>query len=140
MRSVLLPLTAALLLSGAIPAAAQLRSDDARSPMPNTGATEPGTPLGTGPARGSDDRALKPVPGPGATTGDSSGGVSGSAPQTSTGSAPPPTSSDRTPDMERIPAVPPHGGSSSGGIGGGATAPGRSSGENAPAGRSPTNR
>lgn len=129
-----LPTVTALALIMAMPAFAQLRSDDARAPMPNTGVTKPGTPVGTGAARGSDENAPKPVPGPGATTGDSSQGVSPTAPQTSMGSAPP-SNADRAPDMERIPAVPPHGGSSSGSVGGGANAPARSSGESAPAGR-----
>jgi hypothetical protein len=122
-------------------AAAQAQTPGRSSPTPgndrgNVERTAPGTPLGTGAARGSDDNATKPVPGPGATTGDSSGGVSGTAPQapadTSTGSAPPAS------DMEQAPKAQGHGGSSSSGLGGGAVAPARRSGDNAPAGETGT--
>jgi hypothetical protein len=139
MRALLLFTAAALSLSVAASGYAQSRPDAIRTP--HVDPTAPGTTLGTGPARGSDDNAPKPVPGPGTTTGDSSEGVSGSAPSvstgTSTGSAPP-FSSDRTPDMQQVPQSPGHGGSSASGIGGGSIAPGRESGENAPAGRTDT--
>jgi len=132
MRFVLLAATAAVAIGLATPIQAQTRGEDDR--------TRPGTTLGTGSARGSEDHAVKPVPGPGMTTGDSSEGRSGSAPSlpadTTTGSSPP-NATDRAPDMTQVPKAPPHGGSSASGIGGGAVAPGRSSGEDAPAGRRP---
>lgn len=139
MRILLVSAAAVLCLSIAT---AQAQTPSLSSPMPsndqgNVDRTTPGTPLGTGTARGSDDKAAKPVPGPGATTGDSSGGVSSTAPQapagTSTGSAPPSSS-----DMDKAPKAQGHGGSSSGGISGGAVAPARRSGDNAPAGNTGT--
>lgn len=130
MRFMLLTTAAAAALSLATPVQSQTRGEDDR--------TKPGTTLGTGPASGSEDHAVKPVPGPGMTTGDSSEGRSGSAPSLpadqSTGPAPP-NATDRAPDMTQVPKAPPHGGSSASGIGGGAVAPGRSSGEDAPTGR-----
>lgn len=122
---------------------AQAQTPGLSSPVPgndqsNVKRTQPGTPLGTGAARGSDDRQVKPVPGPGATTGDSSDGRSSTAPSAPSGTTPSGTTTGSAPpapaDMDKAPPSQSHGGSSSGGISGGAVAPARRSGDNAPAG------